>query len=99
MRSCQPEPSAWKCANTSLSIFSVTSSRVFSIEGLSTAVAVFFVAGLNQSSAPSLGLTGLRGVVASLYPCCLVTHPLAAGQQSRDFRSKALWRDLCEVQR
>lgn len=72
MRSCQPGPSAWKYASTSLSIFSDTSSLVFGITGLSTAGAATFFAGLNNASAASFGLAGLRGVVATVGSFSLV---------------------------
>src|SRR6187402_3051948 len=64
MRSCQPGPSSWKCASTSLSSFSDTSSLVFGTAGRSTAGATGFLVGLNNASAASIALTGRRGVVA-----------------------------------
>lgn len=64
IRSCQPGPSSWKKERTSLSILSETSSFVFGSVGRSTAGSAFFFAGLNNASAASIGLTGLRGEFA-----------------------------------
>lgn len=64
IRSCQPGPSSWKKASTSLSILSETSSFVFGSARRSTACSGFFFAGLNNASAASIGLTGLRGEFA-----------------------------------
>lgn len=60
-RSCQPGPSCWKYARTSLSILSETSSLVLGNAGRSSAGAATFFPGLNNASAASIGLRGLRG--------------------------------------